>query len=70
MCIAKKDLKIKKSDKVQGSVCISFQSEEVKNINITNSNVVDIFGRIGITADDVKKSNIQTLLNQGLIVLV
>ena len=34
MCIAKKDLKIKRSDKVQGSICVSFQSEEVKNITI------------------------------------
>ncbi len=69
-CISKKELNIKKSDKVQGSVCIHFPDNSVKDIVLTNDLTVDVFGRIAMTPDLVKKSNLQMLLNQGAIVLV
>ena len=68
-CIKTKDLKIKKPDNVQGTVRIQFQNPAVKDIDLKDSSAVDVFKRIGITEGDIKKSNLQTLLNQGLILL-
>lgn len=69
-CISQEELKIRKTTKVQGSVCVAFQREEVKNIILKDASVVDVFQRIGITKEDIKKSNISSLLTQGMIELV
>ena len=69
-CISKKELLIARMPHVTGSVCVHFPNPEVKDIQLKTDDAVNVFNRINITVDDVKKSNIQSLLNQGLIRIV
>jgi hypothetical protein len=65
-----KNLKVKKAPNVTGTVCIHFPNPEIQDFQITGFEVVDIFGRIGMSVEDVKKSNIQALIHRGDLIVV
>lgn len=68
--VLKKQLWIKKSPAVQGAVCIHFHSKNVKDIILSNFDKVDVFQRINIQPEDIKKSNLQALLLRGDVQVV
>lgn len=69
--IAAKKLLVKKGAATQGQVRIHFPNPDVKDIVLVNSgDVVDMFGRIGIQVEDVKQSNLNSLVLRGDVVIV
>lgn len=68
--ILDKNLWVKKSPQVAGSVRIHFPSAEVADIVLSNTEPVDIFGRINVTAEQIKLSNLSKLLVAGDIQVV
>ena len=65
----KKQLKVKKAPNVQGSVRIYFHNKAVEDVVLNNFDEVELFKRIGIEADDIKKSNLEMLVIRGDVVL-
>ena len=63
-------LVVKKAPNVTGTVCIHFPNPLIQDIQLTNFQAVDVFGRIGVTKEDVKASNIQALLHAGHLVII
>jgi hypothetical protein len=68
--IIEKNLWVKKAGKVQGSVRIHFPSPSIQDIVLTHWAPVNVFGRIGMTVDQVKLSNLETLFLAGHIKIV
>jgi hypothetical protein len=68
--LIEKKLTVKKAPNVQGTVRLHFPNPEIQDFILTSFQPVDVFARIGMTADDVKKSNIAALLTAGHIVKV
>jgi len=64
-CLIEKKLKIQKAPNVQGSVRIHFPNAEIEDIVLTNHEVVDVFGRINVNAEEIKKSNLGMLISRG-----
>lgn len=67
--LIEKDLKIKKAPSVQGSVTVHFPNPGIKDIILTTDATVDVFKRIGITVEDIKRSNLEDHLLRGDIVI-
>ena len=67
--IAKK-LLVKKGSSVTGTVCVHFPTPKIQDIQLTDFSIVDVFGRIGMTPEDVKKSNISALVHKGDLVIL
>ncbi len=67
--LLKKSLKVKKAPSVQGSICIHFPNPEVKDIVLKDFTEVEVFKRLNITLEDVKRSNIQQLVLRGDLVI-
>lgn len=65
-----KNLKVQKGPNVQGSVRIHFPNSEIEDIVLTNHDAVDVFGRINVNAEEIKKSNLAALIARGDIVIV
>lgn len=68
--VIEKSLKVKKSANVQGAVRIHFPSKEIADIVLTDFQPVSVFGRINMTAEQVKLSNLEKLLIEGVIQIV
>lgn len=68
--IIEKNLWVKKSSNVQGAVRIHFPSKEIQDIVLSNFEPVNVFGRIGVTAEQIKLSNLERLLIAGDIQVV
>lgn len=64
-----KTLWVKKAANVQGSVRVHFPDPNIQDIVLTGWAPVNVFGRIGITAEQVKLSNLEQLLLAGDIQL-
>jgi hypothetical protein len=67
--LIEKKLKVKKAPNVQGSVRIHFPNKDIQDFILINGDPVDVFGRINVTADDIRKSNLEALLAQGHVVV-
>jgi len=68
--ILEKKILVKKAGNVQGSVRIHFPDPKVQDIVLTNFDTVNVFGRIGMTAELVKISNLSTLVLSGVLQIV
>jgi hypothetical protein len=67
--LIEKKLSVKKAPMVAGAVRIHFPNPEIQDFVLTNWQPVDIFARMGMSVDDVKKSNLADLIAQGHIVV-
>jgi hypothetical protein len=65
-----KKLVVQKGRNINGAVKIFFPNPKVQAIVLTDSNPVNVFGRINITEDDIKESNIEALALKGTIVIL
>jgi hypothetical protein len=65
--LIEKKLAVKKGMNVSGSVCIHFTSPAIQDIILTNTDTVDVFGRIGMTSKDIETSNLEALYLAGHI---
>lgn len=65
-----KKLWVKKAPNSTGAVRIHFPSNDIQDIVLTNHDAVNVFGRINITAEQIKLSNLEQLLVQGIIQIV
>lgn len=63
--ILHKELKVRKSPNVQGSVRIHFPTPEIEDIVLTNHEAVDVFARINVSSEEIKKSNLAMLISRG-----
>lgn len=63
--LIEKKLLVKKAGNVQGAVRIHFPSPKVQDIILTGWDPVDVFGRIGMTEEQVKLSNLESLILAG-----
>ena len=68
--ILDKKLLVKKGHNITGTICIHFPNPKIQDIHLTDFSVVSIFGRIGMTQDDARKSNLESLLNRGDLLIV
>jgi hypothetical protein len=65
-----KKLMVQKGRNVQGSVKIFFPNPKVQDIVLTDFRPVDVYGRINISDDDIKESNLEALALKGMIVIL
>lgn len=68
--IIEKNLWVKKSPMATGAVRIHFPSHEIQDIVLTNQEPVNVFGRINVTAEQIRLSNLNQLLIHGDIQIV
>jgi hypothetical protein len=68
--IIEKNLWVQKARNVQGSVRIHFPSESVADLVLSGWEPVNVFGRIGMTNEQIKLSNLEQLINAGDIQVV
>lgn len=64
-----KQLKVKKSPNVQGSVRIHFPNHLVEDVVLSNFDAVELFKRINIQPEDIKQSNLEMLVMRGDVIL-
>lgn len=64
-----KKLVVQKAPNVQGGVKIHFPSESIKDIVLTDFASVDVYKRINITDDQIKVSNLESLVLSGILVV-
>ena len=68
--LIEKKLFVKKTKKVQGSICIHFPSPDVQDLVLSGWDPVDVFGRINMTAEQVRLSNLEAHIINGDIEVV
>ena len=68
--LANKKLVVKKMGNVTGAVGIHFANKQLGYLNIVNSKPVDLFAIADVTADDIRKSNVEQLLMEGHLQIV
>jgi hypothetical protein len=68
--LIEKKLWVKKAGNVQGSVYIHFPDKAVADIVLNNWEPVNVFGRINISMDQIKMSNLEQLMLAGHVQIV
>jgi hypothetical protein len=68
--LIEKKLWVQKAKNVQGSVKIHFPDPNVQDIVLTSWEPVNVFGRIGMTAEQVKLSNLEDHILAGDVQLL
>lgn len=68
--LIEKKLLIKKAGQVQGAVCVHFPSPNIQDIILTGWDPVDVFGRIGMTDEQVRLSNLEQLIVSGHVKVI
>ena len=67
--LMKKRLKVAKAGNVNGSVVLHFHNKAVPDVTLTNSEPVDVFKLIGVNEMEVRRSNIESLLEKNVLVI-
>ena len=68
--LMKKKLKVAKAGNVNGSVVLHFHNKAVPDVTLTSGDAVDVFMLIGVTEREVRRSNIEMLLDKNVLVIV